>query len=53
MRLNGKMLTHDFPLGYFESLASGEDRVSEIDDLDDWMPSLISDWLSGLEWHNE
>lgn len=40
--------THVIPIALLHKMASGEFKSEEIEDLDDFLPVIISEWLSNL-----
>ena len=43
--IQGLKGTHVMPVSLIEDIASGKIKISDVDDYDDFMPTLIKEWL--------
>jgi len=43
--VHGRNAVHSFPLEFFNAIVNQAIKISEADDLDDWLPTIIHEWL--------
>jgi len=43
--VEGVKRTHVAPVALFEGLVSGKLKMADIDDLEDMLPTIVSEWL--------
>jgi len=47
--IQGRKSTHVVPLGMMIDIANGKLKASDVDDLDDFLPQVITEWLENLD----
>ena len=47
--IHGEKAGHVFPLAMFQNVVEGKLLITKVDDIDDFIPQIIKEWLERFE----